>query len=57
VDFLDGREPEVLRRFDHTQLPVLDPLQDMVSTRGHLKARHKLAVDQFAAAVVQVVIV
>jgi hypothetical protein len=36
---------------------VLHALQHMVGTRGHLEARLELAIDQFAAAMVQVVII
>jgi hypothetical protein len=57
VDAGDRVEAEILRCFDRAEVLVLYALQHMVSARGHLEAWFELAIDEFAAAMVQVVIV
>jgi hypothetical protein len=57
VDARDRLEAEILRRFHRAEVLVLDPLQHVVGARWHFEAGLELAVDQLAAAVVQVVIV
>ena len=52
-----GLEAEILRRFDRAEVLVLHPGQHVVGTRRHFEAGLELPVDQFATAVVQVVIV
>ncbi len=57
VNARDRLQAEVLRRLHRAEVLVLYPLQYVVGTRWHLEARLELAVDELAAAVVQVVIV
>ncbi len=57
VDARDGLKTEVLWRFDWAKVLVLHALQHVVGARRHLEARLELAVDEFTAAMVQVVIV
>lgn len=57
VNARDWLQTEILRRLDRTEVLLLYALQHMVGTRRHLEARFELAIDEFAAAMVQVVIV
>ncbi|MNL10451.1 hypothetical protein D3C87_1312500 [compost metagenome] len=57
VNSCDRLEAEILWRFDWAKILVLHALQHMIGARWHLEARLELAVDEFAAAMVQVVIV
>ncbi|CAI8721592.1 hypothetical protein EMIT0215P_110214 [Pseudomonas serboccidentalis] len=57
VDSCDRLQAEILRCLDRAEVLVLYPLQHVVGARRHLEARLELAVDEFAAAMVQVVIV
>lgn len=57
VDARDRFEAKILWRFHRTEILVLYPLQHVVGARRHFETRLELAVDELAAAVVQVVIV
>ena len=57
VNTLNRRQAEILRRTYFTELAMLDARQDMVGALRFLETGHQLAVDQLAAAVVQVMVV
>ena len=57
MDALNRRQAEVLGRAHLAELTVLDALQDVVGALRLLETGHQLAVDQLAAAVVQVMVV
>ncbi|MNE42358.1 hypothetical protein D3C80_1364790 [compost metagenome] len=57
VNACERIEAEILRCFDRAEVLILHALQHMVGTRRHFEAGLELPVYQFAAAVVQVVIV